>query len=235
MTQRTAMTVVATLCVLGCSTESISLKKTSEIEVQMHATANGNGNTGVRVSFYDPKKLLTFLQLTADDAVSATMGSQTRTLSETSLFGAVSYSANFNGDTGDVHVKLTRKTDSGAPDSYVTMPGPFVLTPLTKTLYSRAEAIGLTWTDPSSDTMGLDVDASCLNAYHLDVGTGASAATIPASALTKQANTSSTTFPDECDGTITLTRTRSGTIDHAFYSGSIAGEQTRYVTFHTKP
>jgi len=38
----------------------------------------------------------------------------------------------------------------------------------------------------------------------------------------------------ECDATITLTRVRLGTLDTAFHSGRISGEQTRRAIFHTK-
>lgn len=225
------------LCIglTACSTKSASYYKTSEMRAVMTATASGEGNTDVAVAFHRPSAPLDFLQLTADDVLQASLASDTRTMKETSLLGAVSYSARFNSnaDGAEFHVKLTRTLDSGAPDSSIALPIGFTLTALPQTSASRAQALTVDWTSSaSSDPMKLQVTGACLLNYEQSLGTTATSATIPAGAL----NPVDASLPAaECDATITVTRSNSGTVDPAFASGSsFAGHQVRTLSFHSK-
>jgi hypothetical protein len=224
---------------LACSTESASLHKTAQMTANMSAKADGSGSTTVTASLQLANSLLTFIELTADDQLTASLAGDTRAMSQTSILGYVGYSASFNqdGDGEEFHVKLSRKLDSGAPDSYVDLPASFTIGALAQPSYSRgSDAIVIDWTSTSSlDPMTLDVSASCLQSYHQDLGTMAGSATIPAGALKKATASGSTQVPDECDGTITLVRTQQGKVDPTFSGGTFTGTQSRTVDFHTKP
>ncbi|MBI5544810.1 MAG: hypothetical protein HY901_13050 [Deltaproteobacteria bacterium] len=241
MTQRPmAVALALGMTSLACSTKSASEYETSDMVATLHATATGSGSTQVQASLHDPSNPLTFVQLTADDKIEASHGAETQTMKEASLLGAVSYSASFNGDAAEseFHVKLTRKVDAGAPDSHVTLPKPFTVAALGKSTYSRTEPIAVTWTaETSADAMKLDIAGSCLDGVHTGLDPAASTYTIAANTLKKRAPASGNDqVADECEATVTLTRSRDGVADPAFHSNSsFVGKQVRTLTFTTKP
>jgi len=226
------------MLVVACKTESASEYQTAEITASFSALATGNGSTEVSGTL-GRGALLTFLQLTADDQLVASQGGEVKAMKEASLLGLVSYSATFGTDAADteLHVKLIRAIDAGAPDSKASLPQPFSLATLAKSDYSRAEAIVVSWTSAaSSDPLTLEVTGTCLDSYSADPSPSATSFTIPANALKKHAPASSTeTVPDECDAGIRLKRTRAGTVDAAFKGGSFKAAQVRTASFKTKP
>ena len=230
--------VMLGMLVVACSTKSASEYKTSEIMANFSATATGNGSTTVSGTLGDPTNLLTFLQLTADDKLTASQGSDSKEMKETSLLGLVTYDASFGKDAADTlfHIKLARSLDGGAPDSTTSLPQPFNLTPLAKAEFSRAEAMTVSWYgDASADKMTLKVSGTCLDGYDTDVPAGATTFTIPANTLKKHAPSDSTEkVPDTCDAAISVSRSRSGTVDKAFKGGSFIASQTRSLDFKTK-
>lgn len=232
-----AMAAAATL---ACSTKSASSLKTSEMNAQFHATATGNGSTSVSGSLYDSSALLTFVQLTTDDKLTASVGGESKEMKELSLLGMVDYSASFNQDAAETefHVKLTRVLDAGATDSSARLPAKFTLAALAKSTYSRAsDAIQLSWTgDVSADPMSVGVAGECIESYTTNIGSGATSHAIPALALKKrQPSGSSDTVADSCEATLTVTRTRAGSVDKAFKGGSFDGKQVRSAKFTTGP
>ncbi len=226
---------------IACSTKSASDFSTSEMVADMSAVATGNGSTTVSATLREEGTLLTFIQLTADDELIASSGSETKAMDETSLLGLVSYNASFNKDVeGAVfNVKLTRTLDGGAPNSSATLPKPFSLNPLDEGEYSRAEPISVSWaTAASSDTMTLQVTGECIDTVTGDLASNATGYVVEANAIRKRTPSSSEEddqVPDTCDATITVTRRRPGSVDPAFHSGSFVASQVRSVRFVTKP
>src|SRR5207244_1356489 len=98
-------------------------------------------STAVSATFRKGATSLTFLQLTADDKVTASAGAQSQDLKELSLLGVVTYSASLpvDADGTEVTVALARKKDSGAPSSLATLPNAFTVDPLSGT-FSRGTA-----------------------------------------------------------------------------------------------
>ncbi|MGC4121686.1 MAG: hypothetical protein QM765_45335 [Myxococcales bacterium] len=227
------------ILLIACSTKSASDFATSDMVADMTATATGNGGTSVSATLREEGTALTFIQLTSDDELIASQGSDSRSMGETSLLGLVTYNANFNKDAADTtfHVKLTRKKDGGAPDSYASLPKPFGLAPLAASEFSRTTPITVTWTtDSSTDKMSLGVAGDCIEGYQGALAANATQYVIEANGLKKRTPSSADDkVADSCDATLTITRSRSGTVDAAFHSGSFTASQVRSVKFVTKP
>ena len=225
------------LAATACATESASEFDTSEMNARMTAVALGDGKTQVEVALRDPSKLLTFLQLTADDQLEASVAGQTKELEESSLLGYVSYHASFDTDAAEaeVRVRLQRGDLTDAPDSSVRLPAPFTLQPLARQSYSRAEPISLSWsTGPSPDPLRLGISGSCIESYEAELGTGIVSFTVPAGAIVK-ATRENEAVPDECEVTLMLERSRTGKVDPAFHGGSFDAQQRRSVSATSLP
>jgi hypothetical protein len=222
----------------GCQTVSASDFKTSEITANMSATSTGDGTTTVNATFRKGAISLTFIELTSDDTLTATSGQTTKTLSETSLLGLVTYSANLpvDGEGTQFIVSLARKKDSGAPSSVATLPTAFTLEPVSGT-FSRADA-GPTfnWSPGGTDTMTLSISGDCIDTYATTLPDSATTYALSAGVLHKRTNPDGgTAVGDNCDATATLDRTKNGTLDSAFAGGSMQGVQRRTATFGTAP
>lgn len=228
------------MLLIACSTKSASDFQTSEMVADMTAVATGNGSTTVNATLREEGTLLTFIQLTADDTMTAWEGtSAAQEMKETSVFGLVTYSAGFNKDAAETefHVKLARSLDSGAPDSHVRLPKPFTLNTLQKSEYSRAEPVVVGWaTEPSTDRMELGLSGECIEAVKLTPSAGDTSIIVPPNTLQKRKPADEKdTVADSCDVTITLARVRAGSVDKAFHGGSFTASQTRTQAFKSKP
>lgn len=233
------MSAVALALCAGCTTKSLSEYRTSEIQAEMRAAATSNGKTTVNVSLHDASSSLTYLQLTTDDKLEATFGDNTQPLHETSLLGAVGYSASFDGDAGEsvFHVRFSRTRDDGAPDSSASLPTPFTLRALSWSTHSRAEAMTISWTsDFSVDAMQLTVTGPCIDQYDAVIGAvGTGQFVIPAGALAKRASDGDQQGLGECDATVSVSRSRAGSVDPAFHGGRFTGVQVRETRFRSTP
>ena len=231
---------LAGLSLLACSTKSASEYGTNEMYADITAKATGTGNTSVSAAFRTAPTSLTFLQLTTDDKLEATRAGIVKTMTESSLLGAVAYHAEFDVDAANTVfvVSLTRSKDSGAPNTQLTLPEPFTLAQLPNAGlgYSRAtDPITLTWeSQPSADAMKLQVTGTCIDRYEASIADGAAQFTIAAATLRKRQPINEEEVPNECDATATITREHGGGLDPAYKGGLAVASQTRAVTFKTK-
>jgi hypothetical protein len=232
---------LAGVSLLACSTKSASEYGTNEMYADVTAVASGTGTTAVSATFRTAPTSLTFLQLTTDDKLEAKQGGVVKTMAESSLLGAVGYRASFDADAaGTVFtVSLTRTKDGGAPNTQLTMPEPFVVTPLANAQvgYSRAtDAITLDWqSQPSTDPMKLRITGTCMETYSATITSGSSQFTVPAATLHKRPPVNEEQVPDECDATATITREHGGGLDPGYKGGQAKAVHERTVTFKTKP
>lgn len=233
MTKPIRAAAVLWVVLAACSTRSASEVPTQQMWADISATSTDGANATVAATFRDGQLSLTFLQLTTDDHLTATQGSVSHPLVETSLLGLVTYNAAFS--TGSVgtrfDITMTRKLDSGAPLTSVTLPEPVTLAAVSSP-QSRANPFTVSWTSASSsDPLSVSVRGTCLQDFNASVPTNATSYTVTAGSLKKPSASS----PDTCSATLTLSRTRNGTLDSHFLGGTAQGVQSRSVTFQTNP
>jgi hypothetical protein len=238
---RGILAAVVVVVFASCKTESISDLSTKEVTADITATATGSGSTNVNATFRKGAISLTFIQLTADDSVKVTSGSQNAQLKEFSLLGLVSYSASVpvDADGTQFTVALERKKDSGAPSSIATLPEAFTVTALSGS-FSRAQSgPHLQWSNAGSDPMTLSIKGDCIQDFIASVTSGATDYTVAANALKKKTGSGTadggTSVPDDCTVTANVDRSRPGTLDTGYAGGTIAGIQRRSVTFTSTP
>jgi hypothetical protein len=223
---------------LACQTESASDFTTSEITADISAVATGSGSTTVGATFRKGALSLTFIELTSDDTLTVTSGSSSKTLSELSLLGLVTYSASMPVDAAGTQftVALARKKDSGAPSSVATLPPAFTLTQTSGT-FSRADA-GPTfdWTPGSTEPMNLLISGNCINDLAVQLPANSTMYSVAAGALSvKTSPDGGTPGGTTCDATATVDRNLTGSLDKGYGGGSVIGTQRRTTTFGTAP
>lgn len=226
------------IAIMACSTESASNLATSGIYADISATASGSGSTNVGATFRTGPLSLTFIQLTSDDSLTVSSGTTTKTLSEASLLGVVTYSASVPVDAAGSQftVSLQRKKDSGAPSSVATLPPAFTLTPLSGT-FSRADAgPTLDWAPGSAEAMSLKITGSCINDFSVNLPANTTTYSVAAGALQlRMSPDGGAAAGSNCDATAQVDRTLTGSLDKGFGGGSVLGIQRRTTTFGTAP
>jgi hypothetical protein len=228
----------AALGFVSCRTESISDFGTNEVTANITALAAGTGSTTVSATFRKGASL-TFLQLSSDDSVMVTAGTNSQKLSETSLLGVVTYSTSVPLDAEGTAftVALQRKKDSGAPSSVATLPQAFDLT-VPSGSFSRADAgPTLGWSNAGSDPMQLQISGGCIDLLEATLTSGATQYTVAAGALKKRSGLADggSEVPDSCVATAQVDREHAGALDPGYAGGTSSGIQRRTVSFTTAP
>jgi hypothetical protein len=221
------------LCVLACeqSVESQDIR-TSGIYPEISVTANGSGNSEVRVRLkVGGSNSNTFLDLTGGDELQATVGDMTKTLDETS---DETYTASFPVEaegTQFVIGFLRTEADESAPASTVTLPAPFALS-LGATESSRAtDDVAITWDPPGSGNADWSLEGDCIIRDDGSVPDDGSH-TLPAASI----ETFESDQAETCTANLSLTRSQSGNIDAAFTEGGrIVASQVRRTSFSSTP
>ena len=225
----------------SCHTESLSDFATSAVTASITALTKGDGSTNVTATLREGPTSLTFLQLTSDDALAVTSGT-TQRMTELSLLGVVSYSASMPLDAEGTTftVALTRKKDSGAPHSVMTLPAGFTLASLASASYSRADAgptVG--WSPASSQPMELSFSGNCIDDFSDSAPASSASYSLPAGALHKRTAQATPdggqAVPDTCAVTVDVDRVLSGTLDPGYAGGDASGIQRRSASFQSGP
>jgi hypothetical protein len=237
---RTPLFCALLVLAAACRTESASEFETKQITANITAKATGSGSTDVSATFRKGSALLTFLQLTSDDEVKVTSGSQSAELKEFSLLGVVTYSASLPIDAQGTSftVSLARKKDSGAPSSVATLPEAFTVDPLTGSFSRAAAGPTIRWSNAGSDPMKLSISGSCIDELDADLSSGATEYAVAAGAIKKRMQTGAdggTQIPDNCSVNAVVRRERAGMLDTGFAGGTAVGVQERSVSFTTTP
>ena len=146
------------------------------------------------------------------------------------------YEAEFNTAAAETEftVDLQRADDDDAPASRGTLPAPFTLT-IGASQVSRAADITVTWTPSgSNDDVRLELNGSCIFLETIDVPGDSGSHTIPANTLKPTGSMDQP--PPTCDVNVSMTRSRSGTVDSAFDSeSSFVLRQVRTGKFTSTP
>jgi hypothetical protein len=226
--------LVAPLLISGCAKTDSSDLLTTGIYAQISARATGDGDTDVLASLFVGNPInLNYVDLTGDDRLIASHGGQDKTMTELIVLNVVSHHASFPTDNaGDsFEVSFERSIDDGAPSSIATLPEQFTLGAVGASS-SRAAPLTVTWSpvEPAS-TMRWQVEGDCIELEQQELGADAGTLTIEANRIRKRMGT---TIADTCEMTLTVTRSRAGTLDPGFGKGGvIEGLQVREVMLTT--
>jgi hypothetical protein len=228
-------TIIAAVSLLafGC-TESVESNdvRTSGIYPEIAVTATGSGSSTVRVRLkVGGSNSNTFLDLTGDDKLTATVGDDTKVLDGS----GDTYTATFPTDAEGTKftIAFARGTgDDDAPASTVTMPAPFDLMLGATTAGRGADDLEVTWDPPVSGAQASwKLSGECIK---LDSGS-----TPDDGAYTLEAGTIETFESDmdkSCTATFEMTRSRNGSVDPAFTEGgSVVARHARSQGFTSTP
>lgn len=204
---------------------------------------NGADGSSVNVTLHVGDSPTTFVELQGGDELTATGGGATRTLESNELLGVVSYTGDLPTKTpGDVITIAFTRTEEGkasAPDSNVALTEGLTLTaPLGAAVASRAAALVVSWDSVASeDQVRVGWSGGCVVDGSRDVTAGQNTLTLEAGTISKreQGENEADPPPDNCDVQLTVSRSRTGTIDAAFGGGSITHTFSDSVTFESQP
>ena len=220
MKLRTAVSL-ACLSFASCTCESVKSNdiKTSGLYALLEANAPGTGQVDLKATLTLGQGSLTYLELAAGDALTATVGPTTRAMSRKAAFGATWYEAAFDGDAAEtsLQIALTRQNDASAPESVVTLPAPFTFTaPMANASFPRSGAITLTWSGGGqADPMHVSARGACITSVDTDLSADSGTHTLAPFVA------ASGTPSDSCDVAIALVRTRLGRVDPAYGKGGV--------------
>lgn len=232
----TTRLLLSALLITGCAkTDSMDLLSTG-IHAGISAKASGDGTTDVYAVLYVGNPLnLNYVDLTGDDQLIASFGSQEKEMTETTLLNIVSHKASFNSDNeGDqFQVAFERSVDDGAPNSIATLPPKFTLDGVPST-WSRAANLSLSWSPIDSTpghVMGWEVKGECIENESQTLAADIGSLRIEANRIRKRMGEM---IADECPMTLTVTRSKRGQLDPGYgEGGTINGQQIRTVMLTT--
>jgi len=227
------------LSLFGCTDVDSTNLKTSGIRAELTVTGRGDGSAYASAGLYVSDSTLTFVELQEGDSLTATTGDQSKDLTKSELLGLISYGATFSDADAEgttYSIAFNRDSDESATGNTASLPAKFNLTaPVGDALsYSRAnDDIVITYDNSGkADEMSYSLDGDCLNVYGQVLDGDPGTITLPKGTLTLK---DTTTSPTSCQVTLTVSRTREGTLDPAFAEGHMAGVQSRSFTFSSMP
>jgi hypothetical protein len=216
----------------GCtqSVESTDVRTTG-IYPEIEVTATGNGDALVEIRLkVGGKTSNTFLELTGKDTLEVTAGGKTKVPDRSGDAYRVAFSVD-EEDTEFEVAFLRGGEDDDAPSSVVSMPAPFDLTVDTTEASRADDAVDFVWDPPASGNIAWDIDGDCIKDADdktPDDGAGSLAA--------GEIDTFASDEEETCTVDLTLTRSRSGSIDSAFTEGgSIVARHVRTDSFTSTP
>ena len=233
---RIAVVTASFAALLGCSSLDSADLLTDGISAEVAVTADGSGDSEVSTVLRAGGGLsTTFVELSGDDQLTATLGDETQVLQQVSLGNLVSYTTTFDSapvDT-DFVVSLDRMLDEGATQTTVRLPEPFEIEALQQESFSRADDdLTVTWTpSDSGDDMRVVVDGDCFIVNMEDLSGDPGTWTLEAGTLEDTGEEARS-----CEATVTVQRRRSGTLDPNYgEGGSAVGMQVREISLSSSP
>jgi hypothetical protein len=221
---------VSAISVVACTQVNSADLKTAGMSAQMSVTADGSGKSQVVAALFVDNNVTDRVSLNTGDGLSVSGGGQSALLQRDNTLSILTYDATLAVDAAGTTftIAFTRANDTSAPNSACTLPDAFSPTGPSGAKSRANDDIVITWMPSAAkDPMTWIASGSCLDAQSSqgiagDPGT----LTIPKGKLASAMQTST------CDVTISITRTRAGTLDKAYgYGGSINAAQARSVKF----
>lgn len=238
-----AGTVAAPLLVACTNIDSDDLDTDAMNPAITVRSTEGDAGSSVSVVLHVGDSPTTFVELQGDDTLTASAGEQTVTLEDHELLGLVTYTGDLDTKTaGDLVTVAFTRTEEGkasAPDSHVTLTEPLALTaPAGGATSSRAADLEIAWTsEDSDDQVRVSWSGGCVVDGSRDVTADAATLTLEGGSIVKreQGENEEEPVPDDCDVTLTVSRSRDGEVDAAFGGGSIRHTFSDSVTFRSEP
>jgi hypothetical protein len=217
----------------GCSEEDVdsSAIRTDGIYASFELVADGN-DTEVTADLRVGGDGGTVIDLSGDDELVVTSGTESRTMSGRDGDYRVTMSGSDDGQ--EFVIAFNRgPDDDGAPDTTATLPDGFAIGGISSgDEISRADSVTVTW-DPSGtgDDMFWSLDGDCL--WEEDGAMGDSGSMdLTASIYDVQMDEEDTT----CSATLTIERRRNGSLDSRYgEGGGVVAIQRRSVSFMSAP
>ena len=238
MTKLSPSFLILTLGLAACETTSSADLKTSGIDAEILASASSGDSTTVTAYLYpggddDP---FNRVELNNGDALYAEVNGMRSKMSER---GSGTYETSFATAAADtlftVSLERALEEDKDAPNSTATLPAPFDIGALTKTTFSRAEDLVVTWSPSGSgDNMDIEVDGDCISSPtgNFTVSGDPGTFTIAANEL----ESFDSQNPESCAATITVRRMRAGSADAALnQESSFNAQQIRNIGYTSDP
>jgi hypothetical protein len=236
-----------TLCLPLASAACTDLQsadlKTAGMSAYMTVSADGSGQTQVSAKLNVDNNGTDYVTLSSGDTLVASVAGQTQTMSQSNVLGIVTYAADFTGEDGSgaaytVALHRSGSGDVSAPNSTCSLPMAYTIaTPPAGSTFSRAnDAITVNYGQGSAgDAVNYSLSGSCISAP-----SGATVSGDPGTFTLARGSIlglqNQPPAQTSCQVTLTITRTRAGTIDPAYGSGGqINCVQTRSVTFTSTP
>lgn len=240
-----------TLCFIAlsaCTSTSSENVTTQGISADIDILADSSGRTFVTVNLRvgDGGLSATSLQLGPSDSLTASANGVQQTLSEdSSIFGEYSYVTSFNFDDANTvfTIAFDRASGLSAPNSNVALPeGFFVSSPGISDVFGTGETIPIVWA-PSGTTIvpEIFVTLTCTltsglmttDSQSVNLGSDSGSASLPVASIIPLGTLDTSRL---CDGTVELSRWRSGSLDRNYgEGGQIDAEHVRTVPFFVDP
>ncbi len=224
----------------GCTSIQSADIKTAGISAFMRVYADGTGQTTAYAELHVGNNVTDFVDLSAGDALVATVAGQSQNMARTDFLGGISYQSTFSGHDADgtmYTIALNRSSNVSAPSSTCVLPKPFSITaPTSSSTFSRANSdIVVTYdTTGTQDQMTWSAGGDCVKGMVSGTVSGDSGTFTIAKGVLVPTDASAAAM--SCQAHISLTRSRPGQLDSHFGSGGkITAEQDRSVTFNSTP
>lgn len=223
----------------GCQTTSSADVDTSGIWADFWIQAPGDGRATVYATLrVGGATSNTYVELQAGESLTVAAAGQSQTLqaNRSVILDAISYSSKLATDAEgtEVEIALHRTKDAGAPRSVVTLPKPLEVTaPAAGASVSKAgDGLTITWAPSGGpDPVTVSVTGGCIEAYEATPAGDPGTFTLAPGALAKTPEGAA----DHCEGTVSVTRKRAGTLDPAYKGGRIDARQVRQVKVQLVP
>lgn len=228
--------LVAMVVGSACETVEAGSLRTSGLHARLEAEALGDGKLTVKATFTLGPGSLTSVQLAEGETLVAKVGVVSKSMNRRTLLGATWYEAEFPSDAAEaaISIALTRPADVSAPESTLTLPGPFTIgTPAAGTRFSRAMPNGfnVSWSPATADALRLSASGSCIEPVaDLPVAGNSTVAEVPRF-VAKSGSEAAL-----CDVQVTVVRFRKGRVDPAYgQGGDFEARVTRTLTVSSAP
>jgi hypothetical protein len=216
--------------------------RTAGMSAYMTVQADGSGQTQVSTKLYVDNNSTDYVTLSSGDSLVASVAGHSETMTESNILGIVSYAASFSGQDGSgaaYTVALHRGAmDVSAPNSTCSLPMAYTIgAPATGSTFSRAnDAMTVNYGPGSSgDAVNYSLSGSCImGSGNVGVSGDPGSFTLARGSILAVPNQPPS--QSSCEVTLTITRTRAGTVDPAYGSGGQMNcVQTRSATFTSTP
>ncbi len=235
---RSAILFLTLASLVACEAVDSTDVMTDGVYADISAEAEGDGSTRTSAILrVGGSTSNTFLELVESDSLTASTGEDSQTMIDQSIGDFHAYVAEFDVDAEDTEfvVAFDREVDESAPNTVMSLPAQFDLTgPEEAVTVSRSqEEITISWEPSGSDDEMLwSVTGDCF--FDADGGVDGDPGTV-----TVEAGTLESTDEDEpatCEATLTITRSRVGSLDENYGEGGTAfGRQVRSVDILVSP